>query len=403
MHFWGYPREDGRVGTRNLVAVIPSVFCANRVALRIAASVAGAVAFPHPVGCGYPGPDQTLTAHLLRQVARHPNFGAVLFVGLGCERLRCEALMDGLGGEKRLGKPVRGITIQDEGDSLKAVATGAGIVQDWAGLLSRQPRQQVGLEHLVLGLKCGGTDAASGIAANPVLGEASDHLVAAGGTSLLTELTELQGSERIMARRAVTPEVGQAIVDLVRKNEERLKRAVAATGGEDNAHMTVSPGNQDGGVTTLVEKALGGLKKAGNAPFQGVLDYACPPPGRGLYLMDGPGHDAEAVSGLVGAGATVVVFTTGRGTPTGYPGVPVIKSTGNSETYRKMRANIDFNAGELIDGHVRLADLGAQMLAAIVETASGKPTKAELLGHEELFVVSRLMSAHQLYERCGSC
>lgn len=400
MHFWGYPRADGSVGTRNLVAVIPSVFCANLVAQRIASSVAGAVAFPHPVGCGYPGPDQTLTAHILRQVARHPNFGAVLFVGLGCERLLCEMLISGLGEAGLPGKPMHSITIQHEGDTLKTIAAGTRIVQDWAGRLSRQSREKVGLEHLVLGLKCGGTDAASGIAANPVLGAASDRLVAAGGTSILTEVTELVGAEKIMARRAVTPQVGQAILDTVQKNVERLRRASAATGAADNAHMLVSPGNVDGGVTNVVEKALGGLKKAGKASFQGVVEYGVPPPGKGLYLMDGPGHDAEAVSGLAAGGATVVVFTTGRGTPTGYPGVPVIKSTGNPETYRKMCANIDFNAGEVISQRLSIEDMGEKMLAAIVETASGARTKAELLGHEELFVISRLMATHRHFECC---
>lgn len=395
MHFWGYPRSDGQVGTRNHIAVIPTVFCANRVVERIVSATVGAEAFPHPVGCGYPGPDQNLTAHILRQVARHPNFGAALLVGLGCERVRCEDLLHQLGD---IGKPVDFLVIQEQGDSLRAAEAGIRKVQDWAATLSRQQREKVGAEHLVLGLKCGGTDAASGIAANPTLGAASDLLIAAGGTSLITEVTELIGAEKIMARRAVTDEVGSAILKTVAENAERLRRALRASPADDNAHMLVSPGNSDGGVTNVVEKALGGLKKAGKAPFQGVVGYAERPAGRGLYLMDGPGHDAEAVSGLIGGGANVVVFTTGRGTPTGYPGVPVIKITGNPETWERMRANLDFSAGGVIEGRATPDELGQELMRLILSVASGEMTRAEQLGHRELFVVSRLMATHRHFE-----
>ena len=202
MMFMGYRRACGRAGTRNLVAVIPTVFCANFVARRIAESVRGACVFPHPVGCGYPGPDQRLTAHVLRRLAAHPNFGAVLLVGLGCERVRFEDVDKDV-----VGKPVHHLVIQEEGDSLKAIARGVAVAQSLAITLSAQEREPFPLSDLVLGLKCGGTDATSGLAANPALGVASDMLIAAGGTSLLTEITELCGTEHIMVRRAASPDL----------------------------------------------------------------------------------------------------------------------------------------------------------------------------------------------------
>lgn len=397
MDFIGYRRKDGRVGTRNLVAVIPTVFCANLVAQRIAGAVRDARAFPHPVGCGYPGPDQRLAAHVLRRLAAHPNFGAVLFVGLGCERLRFEDV-----GAEVLSahKAVRCLSIQEEGDSLKAIAKGTALAQALAVELSAQRREACPLSDLVLGLKCGGTDAASGLAANPALGVASDLLIAAGGSSILTEITELCGAEHIMARRAATPAVAAKIRDCVECNMQRLRRATDALCGSGRECFLVSPGNADGGVSNVVEKALGGLKKAGNGTFQDVVGYGEPLSGPGLHLMDGPGHDGEAVSGLAASGATVVVFTTGRGTPAGFPGVPVIKATGNPALFEAMRGNIDFDAGALFRERRPVEDIGRDLFGMIVRVASGELVKAEAIGHEELFCVSRFVSTHMHFEGC---
>lgn len=399
MHFMGYPRKDGRAGTRNLVAVLPLVFCANHVARRIADAVRGAVAFPHPVGCGYPGPDQEVTAHILKRLALHPNFGAVLFVGLGCERIRLEDL-----GPEAIERqnPLRGLSIQEAGDSCKAIARGVLLARELAAGITRRGREKCPLSALSLGLKCGGTDAFSGLAANPALGLASDRLLEAGGTSLLTEITELCGTERIMARRAVNPAVAERILACVDKNVRRLRRAASSVARNGaGADMLVSPGNVAGGVSNVVEKALGGLKKAGNAPFQDVLDYGCPPRGPGLYLMDGPGHDGEAVTGQVASGANLVAFTTGRGTPAGFPGVPVLKITGNPMLFKSMAANLDFDAGRLFSEGLPLKVLGRDLFEALLRTASGEPTKAELLGHEELFCISRFMATHRCCEGCG--
>lgn len=395
MHFMGYMRSDGQAGTRNLVAVLPTVFCANHVVRRIADAIPECRAFPHPVGCGYPGPDQQITSHLLKRLCAHPNFGAVLFVGLGCERVRFSEL----GTEQiALHKPVRYICIQEEGDSIKALKKGIDIASELATNLQRQQRVPCGLEHLVLGLKCGGTDAASGLAANPVLGETSDMLLTQGASALLTEITELCGTEHIMARRARTADVADKIKECVARNVRQLHRATAAAHATIGESMLVSPGNAEGGVSNVVEKALGGLKKAGKGIFQDVIGYADALPARGLYLMDGPGHDGEAVSGLVAAGANVVVFTTGRGTPAGFPGVPVIKATGNPALAKSMCANIDFNAGRIFSEGASLSTLGHELLDTIIRVASGELTKAEALGHEELFCISRYMAEQCICE-----
>lgn len=382
----GYRRPDGRFGVRNHLAVIPSVFCANTVAERIASQVHGAVALTHPVGCSQVGADLEQTARTLIQMGRNPNVGAVVVVGLGCERFSPRELTQGIAST---GKPVEMVVIQEAGDSLKAVEQGASIARRMAEALSRQVREPAPVSELTIGLKCGGTDASSGIAANPATGVMSDMIVAAGGTTILSEVTELLGVEHILARRAVSPEVARAIYDTIGRMEEKLK-AIGSDPRYQHRGALISPGNADGGVSSVVEKALGGINKAGTAPFTGVVGYAETTVKKGLHLMDAPGHDGEVVTGQVGGGAQIVVFTSGRGTPTGFPTAAVIKVTGNSATYRKMFENIDINAGEVIDGARTLQEMGEIIFEEVLKVASGKLTKAEAMGHRELFCVSRL-------------
>ncbi|MEW8958388.1 MAG: UxaA family hydrolase [Moorella sp. (in: firmicutes)] len=396
-HFLGYPRERGLPGTRNLVAVIPSVFCANVVARRIAGQVAGTVALCHPVGCSQVGWDLELTARALKGVGRHPNFYGVVVVGLGCERFRAEELAAAIA---EAGKPVEVVIIQKEGDTLKAVEGGTRLAGRLVSEAARQSRQELPLSQLCLGLKCGGTDATSGLAANPALGWVTDLLIEAGGAAIFTEVTELLGAEDILARRAVNRDVAEAIRTVIGNMEGRLR---TATGWRELQHRSalISPGNEDGGVTTVVEKALGGIYKAGSAPISGVLAYGQEVPGPGLYLLDCVGHDGEAVTGLVASGCQVVVFTTGRGTPTGFPGVPVVKMTGNSATFQRMQANIDFNAGTIIEGAC-LEEVGAELLEKVIRVASGEPTRAELGYHDELFCITRDYTAGVSYiTECG--
>jgi altronate dehydratase large subunit len=383
--FQGYRRNQGLPGVRNAVAVIPSVFCADTVARRIAEHVAGAIAFCHPVGCSQVGLDLELTARGLKGLGAHPNFYGAVVVGLGCERLRPRELADGIAAA---GKPVEMLVIQEEGDTLRAIEKGVTLASRIAEEAACQQREAFPLSELSLGLKCGGTDATSGIAANPALGWATDRVVEAGGRAVFTEVTELIGAEQILAARGRTPQVAAEIAAAIGAMEKRL---AAATACPELGHRSalISPGNEDGGITTVAEKALGGITKAGTGPISGVLGYGRYPGSPGLYLLDCVGHDGEAVTGLVAAGCQVVVFTTGRGTPTGFPGVPVIKITGNSATFERMKFNLDFNAGPIMEG-ASIAAVGEKLLEKVLRVASGEPSRAELLGHDELFCITRI-------------
>jgi altronate dehydratase large subunit len=383
--FEGYRRAQGLPGTRNAVAVIPSVFCANTVARRIAEHVTGALAFCHPVGCSQVGLDLELTARGLKGLGRHPNFYGAVIVGLGCERLRARELAESIAAS---GKPVEMLVIQEEGDTLKAIEKGIGYASRLATEASQQRREVFPLSDFCLGLKCGGTDATSGLAANPALGWVTDRIVEAGGRAIFTEVTELIGAEQILAGRARTPQAGCAIVETIVSMEKRLSRATAGAEVQHRSAL-ISPGNEDGGVTSVVEKALGGIYKAGTGPIEGVVAYGQYPEAPGLYLLDCVGHDGEAVTGLVASGCQAVVFTTGRGTPTGFPGVPVLKITGNAETYERMKFNLDFNAGPIVAG-TPIAAVGAGLLEKVLRIASGEPARAELLGHDELFCITRI-------------
>ena len=383
--FQGYRRPQGLPGVRNAVAVIPSVFCANTVARRIAQHVAGAIAFCHPVGCSQVGLDLELTARGLKGLGRHPNFYGVVVVGLGCERLRARELADSIAAAR---KPVEMLVIQEEGDTLKAIEKGVVFAGRLVEEASRQPKETFPLSDLSLGLKCGGTDATSGLAANPALGWVTDRIVEAGGRAIFTEVTELIGAEQILAGRGKTPQVAGDILTTIGNMEKRLSVATASAELKHRSAL-ISPGNEDGGVTTVAEKALGGIYKAGTGPISGVVGYGQSPAGPGLYLLDCVGHDGEAVTGLVASGCQAVVFTTGRGTPTGFPGVPVIKITGNSATFDRMKLNLDFNAGRIMEG-AAIADVGGELLEKILGIASGEPARAELLGHDELFCITRI-------------
>ncbi|MBU2261827.1 MAG: UxaA family hydrolase [Proteobacteria bacterium] len=383
--FQGYPRPQGLPGIRNLIAVIPSVFCANTVARRIAEHVAGAVDFCHPVGCSQVGLDLELTARGLKGLGRHPNFSGAVVVGLGCERFRARELAESIAAA---GKPVEMLVIQEEGDTLRAIEKGIKLAGRLAEEASRQRREEFPLSEFCLGLKCGGTDATSGMAANPALGWVADRIVGGGGRAIFTEVTELIGAEQILAGRAANPKVAGDILTAIGNMEKRLSIATASAELQHRSAL-ISPGNEDGGITTVVEKALGGIYKAGISPISGVAGYGEWPAGRGLFLLDCVGHDGEAVTGLVASGCQAVVFTTGRGTPTGFPGVPVIKITGNSATFERMRFNLDFNAGPIVEG-ASIAEVGAELLKKVLCVASGEPTRAELLGHDELFCITRI-------------
>jgi len=384
--FMGYQRKDGSVGVRNQIAIIPSVFCSSKVAERIAYQVPGSVYFRHPVGCSQVGEDLEVTAKTLIQIGKNPNFAGVVVVGLGCERFSPYELAQGIAPTNKM---LETVVIQEEGDSLAAIQQGVKYAREMQQIASRQQREEADVSELVIGLNCGGSDMTSGLIANPALGIASDKLVAQGGSSILSEITELIGTEEILARRAINETVAEEIRQTVYQTEQKLERQTAASSNKNRTHL-ISKGNYDGGLSSVVEKSLGSMKKSGNAPFSGVIQYGHRLTSKGLYLLDSPGHDGEVTTGEVAAGAQIIVFPTGRGTPTGFPGVPVIKITGNPRTYEKMKENIDINVGQVMTGEKTMQQMGEEIYREILEVASGKLAKAEILGHDEQFCITRL-------------
>jgi altronate dehydratase large subunit len=378
MTFKGYRRSDGQVGIRNHVLILPTSVCAAQVAADIARKVRGCVCACHAYGCCQVGADARLTFRTLLHTAANPNVGAIVVIGLGCEGLEPLTMLQAVEG---LGKPARGIVIQDEGGSVKAAHQGAIIASRMAEALAAYPREEVSASSLRLGLECGGSDTTSGLAANPALGVASDLLIAMGGTCILSETTESIGAEHILARRAVDDQVRQKLLRIVQACEKR-----ALDMGEDLRGSQPTPGNIAGGITTIEEKSLGCIHKAGSAPIQGVLEYAETPGGRGLYVMDTPGMDVESMVGIAASGAQVMVFTTGRGTPAGNPVMPVIKVTANRRTAEGMADNIDLDLSGVIEGTLTIEQAGRQILDEILAVADGEPTKAELLGHTEFSI-----------------
>jgi len=371
-----YLRPDGRVGVRNHLLVLPSVFCAAVAAQRIAEAVPGAIVLPHPYGCAQFDIDRV--ADTLTGIGAHPNVGAVLVVGLGCEMLQAGDLAARLA---ERGQTAEALSIQQEGGTLKTVARGCELAQKLAAHLAAQRRRPLPLSQLVLATECGSSDATSGLAANPVIGEVADRVIAGGGTVILSETAELMGAEHILARRAVDARVGRRLVDIVADVEKEVLRQ-----GVDLRGMQPAPGNIAGGLTTIEEKSLGCIHKAGTSPLQGVLAYAEPPPGAGLYVMDAPGHDSESVTAMVAGGAQAVIFSTGRGTPLGAPVSPTIKITANHRTAGHMADDIDFSAAGVILGEMSVQEAGEALWTLLLRVLEGQETAAEIMGHRELAI-----------------
>ena len=383
MKIMGYVRPDGRVGIRNHILVIPSSVCASEVAMRIASHVEGAVALPNQHGCCQIGADLDLVTNTLIGLGKNPNVAAVLVVGLGCEGVPTKKVAEEIA---TTGKRVEYITIQDCGGTLKAEEIGTRIVRQMAQEAALLKREEGDISNLILAVECGGSDTTSGLAANPVAGYVSDKLIELGGTSMFSETTEIIGAEHLLAKRAVSREVADKLLTFVRRCEEKAK-----TMGVDMRGGQPTPGNIEGGISTIEEKSLGCIYKGGTKPVQGVLDYGESPAGKGLYIMDTPGQDIESITGMTAGGAQLVIFTTGRGTPTGSPIAPVIKITANPNTYKKMEDNIDFNAGTIVEGDETIREAGERLFKEMIEVCNGKLTKAEVLKHRE-FGMYKLIS-----------
>lgn len=374
-HFPGYRRSDGRVGVRNYVAIIPSCGCALHAARRIAEQVEGAALLAYDGGCSQTEADVQLASRLLAQYGAHPNVVGSLVVSLGCETLDAAALAQDIA---RRGAPVELLVIQQLGGTLRTVEKGVELARRMAAEIKNLRREPCPVSALTVGLECGGSDATSGMAANPAVGVCSDLLVAQGAKVILAETSELLGAEQILAGRAKDPEVAQRLLQLVAACEAALKAT-----GEDFMGKQPSPGNVAGGITTVEEKALGDVLKGGSTPVVDALRYGEPPTLPGLSFMDTPGNDPVSVTGLVAAGCQLVLFTTGRGNPMGHPIAPVIKITGNPHTYARMGEDMDLNAGTIISGQETVAQMGERIYRFCLRVAGGELTAAERLGHAE--------------------
>ena len=381
MKIYGFRRPDGQVGFRNYVAIIPTVMCSSVVATQISQIVTGTVALPHPHGCSQLENDRQRTLRTLAGLGKNPNVASVLVVGLGCENVTVKELVEEI---SKSGKEVVSITIQEVGGTPVALGQGIVLAQELTRKASLMQREEVSWSEVILGLKCGGSDASSGIASNPALGIVADLLIAKGGTAVLCETTELIGAEHLLAERTINQKVKHELLVAVSGMEE-----AAVAGGMDLRGTQPSPGNMTGGITTIEEKSLGCIYKAGSTPLQEVVDYAFKPNATGLVLMDTPGNDLEAVTGLVAGGTQVIVFTTGCGTPTGSALAPVIKVSGNPHTSVFMKSNIDVDVSKIISGHETIHGAGQKLFEEIALVLNGKLTTAESLGHKEL-AISRI-------------
>lgn len=377
-HFMGYRRKDGRVGVRNHVLVMSTVHCSNSVVDRIGQTLPDVVSLSHAWGCSQLGDDQTQSRRVLEEFASHPNVGAAIIIGLGCETMPTVEMGEKLAG---LGLPVMRLTIQEEGGTRGTYAKALGAAKELLQELKNVRREPIPLSELIIGVECGGSDGWSGITANPAVGVASDMIVRGGGTVILSETTEFIGAEHVLAARAVTPEVADQVVGYTRRRERE-----AAIMGVDMRGGQPTPGNIAGGLTTVEEKSLGAIAKGGSTIIQEAIPYAYRPTRRGLVVMDTPGNDPESVTAMVAGGAQVVVFTTGRGTPAGCPIAPVVKVATNSEMYRRLSDDMDLDAGTIVEQGESLASVGRRIFTEVVAVADGKQTAAEVWGAKEFAI-----------------
>jgi altronate dehydratase large subunit len=381
MIFLGYKRPDGKMGVRNHVVILPSVACSTEVCNAIARRVKGTISIPHQHGCAQLPFDAEQTARTLIGIGKNPNVAAVLVVGLGCEVVGSSMVAAKIA---ESGKPAKNLIIQEVGGSPKTVREGIKFAKEMVSYASRLKKEKSHLDSLILGVECGGSDACSGLSANPALGVVSDILVKEGGTIILSETTESIGAEHILARRAINRSVRKKILEIVKRTEMR-----ALNLGLDIGRANPAPGNYEGGITTLEEKSLGCVMKGGTSRIMEVLEYAEAPTRKGLVLMDTPGHDAESVTGLLAGGTQIIAFTTGRGNPLGSPITPVIKIASNSHLYSKMKDNMDINAGEIVTGNKTVQEIGEKIFHEVIRVANGKFTKSEIWGHRE-FAINRI-------------
>ena len=372
MEFMGYVRADGKVGARNQVAIIPSVTCANDVAAAIQHQVQGTVTYLHHQGCCQLPPDLERVTDTLISLGCSPNTSAVLVVSLGCEGTDHERRVKEI---SATGKHVEIIHIQELGGVSKAIQAGTDIARRLVIETSGLQRQPVDVSNIVMSIKCGGSDTTSGMASNCVIGYVADKLVDLGATVIFGETTEFIGGEHLLARRGVTKEVGDKILQIVDEMEARAKSL-----GCDMRKGQPTPGNIEGGLSSIEEKSLGAIMKSGSRPIQGVLGYTERVINqKGLWIKDTPGREPEILTGMAVTGAQCMMFSTGRGAPQGFPSMPVIKICGNPNTFERMEEDMDINAGLILKGEKTIEQVGEEAFAKLLRTLSGEMTKNEAI------------------------
>jgi len=379
MKFWGYRRAEGRAGIRNHVLILPSCVCGSESARIVASQVRGAVNIVFNTGCSDVQANTDMSQKVLTGFACNPNVYGVVIIGLGCETVGHRELREKI--QKMTSKPVVSFGIQEEGGTLKTIEKAVRAAREMAAEAAMQPKELFDISNLLLGIECGGSDATSGLASNPAVGELSDLLVDMGASTMMSESIEWIGGEHVVAKRAATPEIHNQIIEVCRAYEEHLKAA-----GQDCRAGQPTPGNKKGGLSTLDEKSLGCIRKGGTRPIVEVLEQAERPTKNGSMVMDTAGFDISSVTSMVAGGCNAIIFTTGRGTPTGNAIVPVLKVTANERTFRMMDDNMDVDLSPIIRGEKTFREMGKEMLKDIEDMCNGRMTKAETYGFSDIAV-----------------
>ena len=379
MEFYGYRRKEGRPGIRNHVLILPACACGSESCRIVASQVRGAVNIVFNTGCSDVAANTEMSQKILTGFALNPNVYGVVIIGLGCETVPHAKLREKI--QSQCSKPVVSFGIQEEGGTLKTIAKAVRAAREMAAEAGMQQKEKFPISELLLGIECGGSDATSGIASNPAVGNLSDRLVDLGASAMMSESIEWIGGEHVLARRAATPEIHDQIIKVCEDYEKHLLAA-----GQDCRAGQPTPGNKTGGLSTIDEKSLGCIRKGGTRPIVEVLEQAQRPTKQGAIVMDTAGYDISSVTSMAAAGCQAIIFTTGRGTPTGNAIVPVLKVTANEHTYSWMEDNMDVDLSGIIRGEASIEESGAMLLEKIHELANGRLTKAEAYGFSDIAI-----------------
>jgi len=379
MQFMGYKRPDGKVGIRNHVLILPTCACASETCRIVASEVKGTINLINNSGCAEVKGNEEMTQRILIGSAANPNVYGVIVIGLGCENVPHAKLKAGI--EKVTNKPIVSFGIQDEGGTLRTIEKATRVARQMVADASLVKREPTDISYLMMGIECGGSDATSGFGANPTVGNLSDLLVEAGASTVMSETIEFVGAEHILARRGATKEIHDKIIQICRDYEAHL-----AAAGQDCRTGQPTPGNKDGGLSTIEEKSLGCIYKGGTKPIVEVVMEGVIPTKKGAIVMDSPGYDIASVTAMVAGGCQVVVFTTGRGTPTGNAIAPVLKVTANRTTFNNMIDNMDIDLSAVTEGEVSIETAAKDMLEELLRVCDGKITKAEAFGFSDVAI-----------------